>query len=366
MTTYDGWAKTAKFAKKTHHEDAKSAKPTKKKNLVRISVFFAVFALFVFSRLHFAVYGADQDVSVHTSLDRTAMFVGDRATYTIEITCKRGIDVLADDLSRDKLKLEGLEVVDADTSRRAAPDDSTVYAFRYVLTTYRIDAPALTIGPLSVRYAVARAGQRLEEAAPAGEVKVPGATLAFRSALPDEPDPSGIRSDKQPDARPMRFAMLQPIGLGLIIVSIVPALVAIAALASRRARPRVGRSARAVRRDERTSLEAVRTIGVETVQQRREVFTRLDALVREHLRDVCGVAGPSLTPEEVPFALAGANAKVPAEMVESLLATCELARYAPSHAMPSADACREAIDQAEQLIAAMGGRVFQPSGRRSA
>ena len=149
---------------------------------------------------------ADQDVTVRNSLDRTAMFVGDRAAYTIEITCKRGVDVLADDVSRDKLKLGGLEVVGGDTSRRTAADDSTVYTLRYVLTTYRVDAPALTIGPLSVRYAVTRAGQRLEEAAPAGEVKVPGATLAFRSALPDEPDLSGIRSDKQPDARPMRFA----------------------------------------------------------------------------------------------------------------------------------------------------------------
>jgi len=339
----------------THHEDVKIAKSTKKKCLAPIVVFFVFVALFVSSWFHAVIaYAADQDVTVRTSLDRTAMFVGDRVTYTIEITCRRGVDVLADDVSRDKLKLEGLEVVDGDTSRRTEPDDSTVHAFRFVLTTYRVDAPALTIGPLSVRYAVARAGQRLEEAAPAGEVKVPGATIAFRSVLPDEADLSGIRSDKQPPARPVRFALLQPIGLGLIIVSVVPALLAIAALARGRGRPRVRRSARAVRHDERTSLEAVRSIGVETVQQRRDVFTRLDALVREHLREVCGVPGQSITPAEVPFALAGANANAPAALVASLLATCELARYAPPHAMPSADACREAIDQAEQVIATKG------------
>ena len=77
------------------------------------------------------VSAEDQDVTVRTSLDRTAMFVGDRAAYTIEITCKRGVDVLADDVSRDKLKLGGLEVVGGDTSRRTAPDDSTVYTLRY-------------------------------------------------------------------------------------------------------------------------------------------------------------------------------------------------------------------------------------------
>src|SRR5436309_14433191 len=89
------------------------------------------------------------DVTVRTSLDQTAMWVADRVTYTIELTCKRGVDVLADDLSRDKLKVDGLEVVGGDTDRRSGPDDSTIYQFRYVLTTYRVDAPALKIGPLT-------------------------------------------------------------------------------------------------------------------------------------------------------------------------------------------------------------------------
>src|SRR5262245_31871638 len=342
---------TSVLAKKTHHEDAKS---TKKKSFLHM-LFFVSFVsswLHLFSSLHFVVYAADQDVSVRTSLDRTAVFVGDRVTYTIEITCKRGVDVVADDVSRDKLKLEGLEVVDADTNRRGAADGGTAYSFRYVLTTYRIDAAALTIAPLRVRYAIVRAGQRLETAAPAGEVQVPGATVAFRSVLPDEPDSSGIRSDRRPPTRPMRFAVLQAIGLGLIIVSLVPALLAIASVA-RRSGPRlVHRWARAVRQDERQSLDAVRTIGVETVQQRRDVFTRLDALVRQHLRDVCGVPGPSLTPAEVPRALASARVPVRPDLVASLLATCELARYAPPHDMPSAEVCRQAIDHADEIVRA--------------
>jgi hypothetical protein len=305
------------------------------------------------------------DVTVRTSLDRTAMWVADRVTYTIEITCKRGVDLLADDLSRDKLKTEGLEVIGGETARRSAPDDTTIYQFHYVLTTYRIDLPTLSIAPLTVRYAVKRAGQRLEDAAPAGEAQVPGATLAFRSVLPDDRDLSGIRSEKPPHARPMRFAALQPIGIGLIIVSIVPALLAIAALVRRARRPRVRRPARLVRHQERASLEEVRRMDVDTVEGRRAVFTGLDALVREHLSEVCGVPGASLTPHEVPFALATTRTKVPAELVASVLATCELARYAPPHAIPSAEECRQAVDQVEQVIADKGARGFQPSGRRS-
>ena len=290
------------------------------------------------------------DVTVRTSLDRTAMWVADRVTYTIEITCTRGVDVLAADLSRDKLKTEGLEVIAGDTARRSAPGDATIYQFQYVLTTYRTDVATLNIAPLSVRYAMTRAGQRAEDAASAGEVQVPGAIIAFRSVLPDDPDPAGIRSDKPAQARQMRFAALQPIGVGLIIVSIVPALFAIAAFVRRTRRPRVRRSARVVRHEERASLDALAQADVETVEGRREVFTALDALVREHLRAVCGVSGVGLTPREVPFALTTEATKVPAELIASVLEACELGRYAPPHAMPSADACRATVKSARDIV----------------
>ena len=319
------------------------------------------FVMLVIPAAAVAAQPAQSDVTVRTSLDRTAMWVADRVTYTIEISCKRGVDVVADDLSRDKLKIDGLEVIGGDTARRSAPDEATIYQVRYVLTTYRIDVPALTIAPLTVRYAVRRAGQRLEDAVPAGEVQVPGATIAFRSVLPDDQDLSGIRSEKPPHARPMRFAALQPIGMGLIIVSIVPALLAVAALVRRTRRPRVRRSARAVRHQARATLEAVRAMDVDTIEGRREVFTELDALVREHLREVCGVPGASLTPNEVPFALAAADATVPVELVASVLHTCEAARYAPPHATSSAEECRNTIEQVEQLIAGTGARGVPPS-----
>ena len=294
-----------------------------------------------------------QDVNVRTSLDRTAVFVGDRATYTIELTCKRGVEILPDDLSGDKLKLEGLELVAAESSRQPGRDGVTIHQFRYVVTTYRVDAPRLAIGPVTVRYAATRPGQRLEDAAPAGDVQVPPASIAFRSALPDEAD-LDIRRGRLATPRPAVFAMLQPVGVGLVIVSIVPALVAIAALVRRRRAhlersPR--RSGRSLRHEERTSLDAVRAMDFSSIDGRREAFTALDALVRAHLRDVWGVPGPSLTPAEIAPALSAHRARVPIELVTSVLTACEVARYAPPHAAPSAEACREAVEQVEQVIA---------------
>ena len=261
------------------------------------------------------------------------------------------MDVLADDLSRDKLKTEGLEVIDADTDRQSAADGGTIYRFRYVLTTYRTDVAAPNVAPLRVRYAVRRAGQRLEDAAPAGDVQVPGAAVAFRSVLPDGQDLQGIRSGKPPHARPARFAALQPIGIALVIVAIVPGVLAIASVVRRIRRPRGRRSARAVRHEERASLDAVRQVNVETIEGRRQVFSDLDALLRQHLRDVCGVPAAGLTPHEVPFALASNRSNVNADLIASVLETCERARYAPPHAIPSAEVCRDAVSSVEQIVA---------------
>src|SRR5206468_9375203 len=141
------------------------------------------------------------------------------------------------------------------------------------LTTYRVDAPALAIGPLSVRYAIKRPGQRVEEAPPAGEVQVPGASIAFRSVLPDGQDLTGIRVSAAPHARRMRYAALGPLGLGLVILAIVPVALAATTVIRRARRPRLRRSARASRRDERASLETLRAMEVETVVGRRAAFT---------------------------------------------------------------------------------------------
>jgi len=312
-------------------------------------VFVAIVAATVAEGVAQAV---EPDVTVRTSIDRTAIWVADRLTYTIELTCRRGIDVVADDLSRDKLKTEGLDIIGSETDRQSAPDGATIQRFRFELTTYRTDAQTLKIAPLRVRYAVRRAGGRLEDVTTAGEVQVPGATVALRSVLPDDQDPSGIRSDKPPTTRPLRFSALQPIGIGLVIVSAVPALLAIAALVRRGRRPRVRRSARAARQDTRASLESVRGMDVATPEARREVLTHLDALVRDHLRDACGVAAASLTPHEVPIALATTSTKVSGTLVAEVLATCEVARYAQPHDVPSADACRQAIEHVEQIVGA--------------
>ena len=288
--------------------------------------------------------------AVRSFVDRTAMWVGDRVTYTVEISSPRGYDVLEDDLSKDKLKLDGFDVVSTETTRTEEAGGGATRRFRYVLTGYRVGAPSAKIAPFPVRYYASRAGQRLEDAAPAGAVEVPGAIVAMRSMLPEEQNSFELRVSRTPAGRPVMYAMARPAGLALIVVSIVPAVIWVAALAGRRRSRTPGRSVRQARRDQRASLDAVRAMSMETPDGRREAYTQMDAIVRQHLQDLSGVPGPSLTPAEVAPALAGRPSRLPADRVAALLLACETARYGPPQSLPSADACRDALAQTETLV----------------
>jgi hypothetical protein len=302
-----------------------------------------------------AVPASQGPVTVRNTVDRTAMWVADRVTYTIAITCTKGVDILVDDLGRDKLKVDGFDIIGGDTVRHADGDEVTHYEFRYVLTTYRTDVPTLTIAPLTVRYYIKRGGQRPDDAAPAGSVTVPGAAVAFRSLLPDDQVAYPIRDGWPAAVRPLAFRILQPLGIGLILLSFAPVvLVAIAFarwLQQRRAAAGTGPSPRQARQAARASLDAVRGTDPTTAEARREAFTQLDALVRQHVSDVSGIRAPSLTPAEIAAELQPRASRMPVELVTSVLTTCELARYAAPDLLPPADAWRETLAQAEQVLA---------------
>jgi hypothetical protein len=278
------------------------------------------------------------------------MWVGDRVNYTITIACKKGVDILADDLSKDKLHVEGLEIVGSDSNRVTDRDDKITYAFSYDLTTYRVDTPELKIAPMTVRYYVRRAGQRIGDAAPAGEAQVPAAVIAFRSALPDGQETYEIRDGRGARPRPLRYVWLQPAGIGLALIALVPAAIAAVAVLRRRRPREKPRSARQVRHDERASLDALQEIDISTPSGRRDAYSRLNALIRDHLRWAAGIDSESLTPGEIRAALAGRDGRVAAELVCSVLASCDAARYAPLDALPSVEECRAAIGHAAQVI----------------
>ena len=298
----------------------------------------------------FAQTAAATAPSVRALTDRTAMWIGDRITYTVEITCPRGVDVLEDDLAKEKLQLDGLEVVGADNTRTEESGEVITRRFNYVLTSYRPEVRSRRIAPLTVRYFMTRPGQRLEDTPPAGSVQTPVTVVAFRSMLPEDVDTPGIRDARPFEPRARIYALAQPVGVGLVVLSIAPAAIWGTALLARARMRRSQRSARQVRKEERASLEVVRGMSIESEKGRREAFDQIDRLVRAHLHDATGIAGPSLTPAEVTPALSARSSRLDPAAVAAVLATCERARYGPPDVLPSAEECRETLARTEAIL----------------
>lgn len=291
-------------------------------------------------------------VQVHASVDRTAIWIGDRLTYTVDIVCNRGVEILLDDLAKEKLRVNGLDVVSSDSTTTTDASERPTYRMRYVLTTYRADVASLSIEPFSARFYERRPGQRLQDIAPAGEVRIPGAAVAFRSTLPDQPAYE-LRDGRTPAPRHPLIARAGSFGLALVVISLAPAAFVALALLRRRPRKTGRRSARRARMDRRATLERLRALSVSTEDERRRAYDEISAAVRQHLAATTGVPAPSLTAPEVDAALAIAGGRVSRDAVTNLLVSCDEARYGPPPALPSAQACRDALATAEQVL---GGR----------
>jgi hypothetical protein len=299
---------------------------------------------------------SEKPIQVRTSVDRTAIWPGDRVTYTVDIVCRRGVEILLDDVAKEKLRVNGLDILSSDSTTTTDASERTTYRLRYVLSTYRVDMPSLSIEPLSARYYERRPGQRLQDIAPAGEVQIPGAVIAFRSTLPDQPVLE-LRDGRTPEVRRQWFARAESIGIALVVVSLAPAVFVGFALLRRHTRKTGRRSARQTRLDHRARLERLRSLDVTTEEDRRRAYDEISAAVRQHLAATAGVPAAGLTAAEVDAALDASSGlrtgRVSRESVTALLASADTARYGPPQALPSAEACRDALASAEQVL---GGR----------
>lgn len=289
-------------------------------------------------------------VIVRSSVDRSAVWIGDRFSFTITVECSNGTDILAEDLSRDRLQTQELDILGVEETREDLGDGLIIYRFVYDLTTYSFFPVTKVIGDMDLRYFVRRPGQRPEDIVPAGEIIVPGATVVVRSLLPDTPDSAQYRYEREPAPRATALTLMQPIGIALVIVSIVPAVLWGAAFLRRLRQRQRRESALRLRLHERAALDELRALDVEDEAGRRTAYDRLSALVRGHVSGAWGVSADGLTPDEIALALSAQGHSDASAAAVLFLDTCDKARYGTPEELPSRDACRAAIDQAAELI----------------
>jgi hypothetical protein len=286
-------------------------------------------------------------VDVRTSFSRTAVWVGDRTVYTVELRCVPQVDVLLDDLAGGRVRVDGGDIVAVNEDHEDGPL-GRVRRFRYTIATYRIDVPEIRIAAIPVRYFERRAGD--VQGAPAGQVTVPPAAVPIRSAIPDSDGVPPVRVPAALRPTPSYLGIAQSAGLALMALVIVPFVLWSIDIGGRGRQAWTRWRARRSRRPPRESLEDLRATAIASDAERIDAFSRLNALVRSHLSHTTGVTAEALTPAEIRAALEKRN--LPYTAVETLLNACERARFAPDPPAPSA--WDDALREAEEIVS--GGR----------
>lgn len=265
-------------------------------------------------------------VTVRTAVDRTAVWVGDRVTYSIDLTCAPDIDILTEDLAADRLQLDGLEVVASSINK-----NDTHYSAIYEFAVYGVDKPSLEIQDTVIRYF------RKGAATPEGEVKVPAITIAFRSTLPDGQESYPLRdAPRGADGALVRWytrAGLAAMGLsGAVLVVLLMMAV------QRKLRSPHAPRKRVPVRGAVDSLDKLQHMDSSTIAARRDAFTSLDVFIRTYLENQFAIRARALTSGEIDHGLA------------AILRDCEQARYCPDDLVPTSDDWQRTLSEAQHGI----------------
>jgi hypothetical protein len=291
---------------------------------------------------------AADDVRVQTGLSQTALWVGSVVTYRVTLTCRAGVDVLPEDLAADKLPLNGLQVVGQQVARDVGRDGSTKYMVDYQLTTFEPGAETLAVGDWTVRFAAAPSARG--GSAPAQELQIPGAVLAWRSALPAMPATLDLRGDRSVEFVPSWWKSSRVAGFTLIAASAATfAWLIVTRMTSARPRKSRRRVNRNAMRDLRTALAGLRDADVSTPAERLAAYASLEAALRRHVAETAAVPARALTPSEFRERMSGMP--LAADELSRVLSDCERARYQPIDRLPDAAAFRATVEAADGLFA---------------
>ncbi len=289
-------------------------------------------------------------VIVETSVDRTAVWIGDPIVYTIRITCPPGTDILAADISPDRLKLTGLDLTDSTQQRDVLADGKVVYRTQFRLVSFESEGATATIERQAVRYYVHTAGQPLDTLAPADEVQLPVRAVTVHSTLPNG-TLEWLRDAPRVAILPAALAYSTQAGMLAVVLTLIPVILGLAGIVRTKMPRRTVRSRRETTRLRRQALADIRAADTTDADRRRDALDKLNALIRDRLTDF-RIPAQSLTADEIEQEIAGRLKRVPADGVVATLRHCERAVYGEADELPGPEAVSAAVEQAERLLAA--------------
>jgi hypothetical protein len=288
-----------------------------------------------------------QNVSIRSWPSKTALWVGDEVVYTVEIECAPGVDILAEDLGQDRVLLEGLEMLGQEVEQIGLINGGRRYRIRYHLACYEVDRSNLKVSEIQVRYYLQGEGGTGGDALPGGIVMIPSLDLAFRSTLPDSE--SYFIRDLWFPSLDSKQRIFQGAGLALLALSIGAAILWGGAYLRNKRPTQSIEEAKERRRADLSALDELKRIEVAEEETKRESYRRLDTIVRNHLEGL-GVPARFMTPAEIEEHLLKQDTSLPVTTLANLLQECELAKYATSDHLPTAEQWKQTLLESDRIV----------------
>ena len=264
-------------------------------------------------------------VSVTPMLDKTAIWVGDDLTYTIRAVYEANVEMVLDNLTKERLPLSPFVSRDIAFRHMDWAGDKKAVEIKLTLTTFETGKPELTI-PLIPLYYFVRESGNLDKERPVDSVPAPAQSVGLRSALVTETMvPRTLTSPRSPGLA----AALLPFGLGLA------GLAGLAAYGGRRWWLRLhppqntGQLSREAReRIVRASLSRLQSDVRAGGEDPRKWSGAIAANLRSMVAQLFQIPAAAQTPEELQaaFARSGADPTLAAEVTD-MLSQCDELRY---------------------------------------
>jgi hypothetical protein len=285
-------------------------------------------------------------IDLKVSVNRTALYPGDRLEYVVRAEHDPSIEFVQDHVRKDQLNLDPFEILELSTTAGNLPAGRKFFELRLLLTTFDTGHPEVTIPSFNLFY-FGHGDPQGKENAPAEMLAVPPLKIGLSSTLVD--NDSGIRNSK-PGLRISQLAWILPGLLGLCcLIAVAAYLIAVLLVWAKSGFWKRRMTEHMTRKSVRESLEEMREAPVDSAENVLRFYGRASEVLRgvaaERLGDCSG-----LTPDEMQAALlAAGDRESHAERLTRLMEQCDLVRYSPNGHGRGLDQRSEFLRKFEEL-----------------
>lgn len=263
-------------------------------------------------------------VSIKTNLDKTALWVGDTLTYTIQAIHDRDLEFALDNLKKDHPPLSPFVVRHISIHQGEWVENKRILEVTLLLSTYETGKTELTIPSFNLYYFIRAAGMGKKESS-AEAVQVPATKVGLRSTL--------ISGQLTPrDSKPVAATDSMRGWIALLLGLAGTAFLTVRSLRwvrmnlhiERPTRRRLSRQARIKFVQE--NLARFRAIRGESPEDLTHFYTQVSQFLRQYLSQCLEIEAIGLTPEEIETSVRTTNDSL-AQQIRAILEQCDQVRY---------------------------------------